>query len=391
MSLLHEFVSLATTLPSPFPSPSASPSGGGSGGNGSGTNPWVPWATFGAALVAAAAAIWATFMQRRTGRETVAAARKANEVNAESASAAGKRSDAESRFKRYQDAAASLGDESTGSAPRLAAVYALAQLADDWPDQRQVIVNLLCAYLRSSSNQSPKQRPGEEEVLSSIVGVISEHFKAEAEPSWSDCAVDFHGAEVSGCDFRNAYFRQTVNFRDVTFSGLCLFDGASFEKGAIFERSRIEAVPGEPSVLRFEMIKNFGRLDMRKFVCEPGAVLFFAPAKQWMRNQIDLSESYTGGQMRIFLTPQMSSDVGFGLSRSVLVEGGELSILLARGSEEGPGPLPHISLRGLELDDSASIYVQDEILRRANVRWSQGLRGSDQWSGAVGTATGDQN
>lgn len=53
---------------------------------------------------------------------------------------------------RYTTGAEQLGQDS--AAIRLAGVYALASLADDWqdfgnPDERQVCIDLLCAYLRT--------------------------------------------------------------------------------------------------------------------------------------------------------------------------------------------------------------------------------------------------
>lgn len=64
---------------------------------------------------------------------------------------------------RYTTAAEQLGHE---SAPiRLAGVYALASLADDWndfgkPDERQVCIDLLCAYLRTDRTRTSKPLMG---------------------------------------------------------------------------------------------------------------------------------------------------------------------------------------------------------------------------------------
>src|SRR3954454_17543061 len=60
--------------------------------------------------------------------------------------AAGHRADAEGLSKRYQDAAEQLGHDK--AAVRLAGVYAMARLADEWPEQRQTCVDVLCAYMR---------------------------------------------------------------------------------------------------------------------------------------------------------------------------------------------------------------------------------------------------
>lgn len=48
--------------------------------------------------------------------------------------------------ERFTTAAGQLGDGQP--AVRLAGVYAMAGLADDWPQQRQTCVDVLCAYLR---------------------------------------------------------------------------------------------------------------------------------------------------------------------------------------------------------------------------------------------------
>ena len=67
-------------------------------------------------------------------------------VNAESAAGIARRAEADAFAKRYQDAAAQIGHE---KAPvRLAGVYAMARLADDWAEQRQTCVDVLCAYVR---------------------------------------------------------------------------------------------------------------------------------------------------------------------------------------------------------------------------------------------------
>jgi hypothetical protein len=48
--------------------------------------------------------------------------------------------------ERFATTAGQLGHDSP--AVRLAGVYAMAGLADDWPAQRQTCIDVLCAYLR---------------------------------------------------------------------------------------------------------------------------------------------------------------------------------------------------------------------------------------------------
>jgi hypothetical protein len=127
----------------------------------------APLATVVAALVAIVGVIISTVIQRRTGREATGAANRSAdaaqvsaasaersskaaersvEVNETIAQDVAKRAVAEAFAKRYQDAATQLGHDK--AAVRLAGVYAMARLADDWRDQRQSCIDVLCAYLR---------------------------------------------------------------------------------------------------------------------------------------------------------------------------------------------------------------------------------------------------
>ncbi|WP_405593916.1 hypothetical protein OG741_37460 [Streptomyces sp. NBC_01410] len=63
------------------------------------------------------------------------------------------RADANQFADRYTTAAEQLGHDK--AAVRLAGVYALARLADDWEEQRQVCIDVLCAYLRMPYQPDP--------------------------------------------------------------------------------------------------------------------------------------------------------------------------------------------------------------------------------------------
>ncbi|MGH3153169.1 MAG: hypothetical protein ACRDOB_20910, partial [Streptosporangiaceae bacterium] len=56
--------------------------------------------------------------------------------------------------ERFDTVAAQLGSDKS-PAVRLAAVYAMAGLADDWQDHRQTCVDVLCAYLRMPYEPEP--------------------------------------------------------------------------------------------------------------------------------------------------------------------------------------------------------------------------------------------
>ena len=56
--------------------------------------------------------------------------------------------------ERFATAADKLGSDKP-PAVRLAGVYAMAGLADDWPENRQTCVDVLCAYLRLPYEPDP--------------------------------------------------------------------------------------------------------------------------------------------------------------------------------------------------------------------------------------------
>src|SRR5579859_2706359 len=57
--------------------------------------------------------------------------------------------------ERFTTAAEQLGNDKP--AVRLAGVYAIAGLADDWKENRQTCVDVLCAYLRMPYEADPGQ------------------------------------------------------------------------------------------------------------------------------------------------------------------------------------------------------------------------------------------
>src|SRR4029077_3850219 len=56
--------------------------------------------------------------------------------------------------ERFATAAGQLGSDKP-PAVRLAGVYAMAGLADDWPENRQTCVDILCGYLRLPYEPDP--------------------------------------------------------------------------------------------------------------------------------------------------------------------------------------------------------------------------------------------
>ncbi|MET7393508.1 pentapeptide repeat-containing protein [Dactylosporangium sp. NPDC005572] len=123
--------------------------------------------------------------------------------------------------ERFVAASAQLGHEA--AAVRLAGVYAMAGLADDWPDQLHACVDVLCAYLRlpyEPDREADGWKAGEREVRLSIIRVIGDHLRPSARASWRDHNFDFTGAVFDGGDLDEAIFTgRRVSFAGAQFTG----------------------------------------------------------------------------------------------------------------------------------------------------------------------------
>ena len=242
-ALLDTLCSALTPSASPSPSPSTTLSDSSLGT----TTPWVAWAPFGAALVAATAAIAGAVLQRRSGREAAqAAARSAKAAedavahSALSSEAAGYRIDQEALHRRYQDASAQLG--SPGAAVRMAGVFAMARLADDWEHQRQTCVSVLCGYLRMPWGQVEGSSVAEEsEIRRTVLALIGEHTQPAAEPSWSDLVFDLRGARLPKFYWSESIFRKRPLFQGAHFGDGAVLTSCTFAQGVTFAQCTITA------------------------------------------------------------------------------------------------------------------------------------------------------
>ena len=161
--------------------------------------------------------------------------------------------------ERFATAAEQLGDDKP-PAVRLAGVYAMAGLADDWKENRQTCVNVLCAYLRMPYQPDPghdapeKKRLAFEanrEVRHTIIRVITDHLQDGAAAAWQGLNFDFTGVVFDGGSFMGAefsggevYFRGAkfsggrVTFFEAEFSGSSVyFGGAKFSGGTVHFRN----------------------------------------------------------------------------------------------------------------------------------------------------------
>ena len=145
--------------------------------------------------------------------------------------------------ERFNTVAEQLGSDKP-PAVRLAAVYAMAGLADDWQDHRQMCVDVLCAYLRMPYEPGPgDDAPVEKrlafqasrEVRHTVIRVITAHLNGTAPVSWCGLNFDFAGAVFDGGDFSGAKLSGgTVNFTGAEFPGGTVnFAGAEFSGGTV--------------------------------------------------------------------------------------------------------------------------------------------------------------
>ena len=128
--------------------------------------------------------------------------------------------------ERFATAAGQLGDDKP-PAVRLAGVYAMAGLADDWKENRQTCIDVLCAYLRlphypdTDDDVSTALYWANREVRHTVIRVIAAHLRDGAAVSWQGLNFDFTGVVFDGGDFSGARFS----------SGIVLFTGAEFSGG----------------------------------------------------------------------------------------------------------------------------------------------------------------
>ncbi|MFV0406960.1 MAG: hypothetical protein ACK5LN_09100 [Propioniciclava sp.] len=134
---------------------------------------------------------------------------------------------------RFTAAAGQLGGDS--AAVRLAGVYAIAALADEWlasGDHRsraeaQMCIDILCGYFRTQRDywDSEVEKRADTEVRQSIVRIMAAHLQKDVTPSWN--GFDF--------DFTDAVFDGDYSFARIMFTdGRMRFDGAKFCGGLVW-------------------------------------------------------------------------------------------------------------------------------------------------------------
>jgi len=143
--------------------------------------------------------------------------------------------------ERFRDAAEMLGSDLY--AVKLAGVYAMAGLADDWHAGRQTCIDVLCATLRQGhpGRPDPDRPPAEHqtwrddrEFRLTVVQALTARLRG-AEPLWQGVHFNFIGVVFEAANFSSMNFRGgTAHFNGATFSGGNVdFHGTRFSGGQV--------------------------------------------------------------------------------------------------------------------------------------------------------------
>lgn len=150
----------------------------------------------------------------------------------------------------YGSALEQLGSDK--AAVRLGGLYALQRLAQDHPGHRQMIVEVLCAYLRmpppaaDTADEEARHRAAEENrVRRATQHILAVHLTKRnddgaANPAfWPDIDLYLAGAHLYRWNFRGCHVRQAV-FTDAEFEGSAMFREAVFHAGALFTGAQLD-------------------------------------------------------------------------------------------------------------------------------------------------------
>jgi hypothetical protein len=122
-------------------------------------------------------------------------------------------------------------------AVRAGGVYAVAELADEWEDGRQICIDMLCAYLRMPYEPDPTKpghSAGNKVVRQILIRVIRNHLRdGWTSVSWRGYRFSFEGAVFDGGDLHGARFTppELSKRGDEPPVGNVTFHGARFVSG----------------------------------------------------------------------------------------------------------------------------------------------------------------
>ncbi len=268
--------------------------------------------------------------------------------------AASVREDGGQLANRYQDAAEQLGHDK--EAVRIAGIYAMSRLADDWPDQRQQCVDVLCAYLRLPDT-APAGFSAREAVLrEAIISEIAEHTasgRADGK-SWSALRLDLSGAVLHDIDLSDCIFSELILDR-VNVVGNVHISRSTVTRCVSLRKTRISGT------LAVDFRGKDGRVSAWGAHVEPGGEFRMAAGTS-EASQNDFAKFIfgygviaEGGLVRIELSPGSTYHAFDFIGTTVA---GRLA-LYGKGAECEPGS---IRLRDVTTTGNGEIGIQQQML-----------------------------
>ena len=222
--------------------------------------------------------------------------------------------------ERFGEAAGQLGHDN--AAVRLAGVYAMARLADDWPAQRQTCVDVLCAYLRMpyQPDPGPDAPPADQqahrslrEVRRTVIRVITAHLQPDdsrtpTAQDWRGLSLDFTGAVFDGGNFKGAEFTGgEVSFADAQFTGgEGSFARARFADGEV-SFARAQFTGGQVSFARAQFTGGFVSFEGAQLT---GGFVRFNRA-EFAGAEVRFGAKFSGAQVRFDFAQFSGGEVRF--------------------------------------------------------------------------------
>jgi uncharacterized protein YjbI with pentapeptide repeats len=259
--------------------------------------------------------------------------------------------------ERFTTVASQLG----GDAPavRLAGIYAMAGLADDWESQRQTCIDVLCEYLRMPYPPNPGPRAKqvdriswqrEREVRHAVINVISSHLQEDSIVSWEGSYFDFRDVVFDGGDLRGARFSKGgIDFDRAVFqSGIVDFGGAHFS-GAYVSFQQAKFVGGEVLFTNAQFSGSLIEFYRTEFC---GSIIWFDDAVL-SAGGINFGDiSFTGGVMHLNAVVT-DGEIDFSTGN---FSGGQLS--LGGSFKGGAVRFGGCEFRGVKIDCDGGAFFQ---------------------------------
>lgn len=235
--------------------------------------------------------------------------------------------DREREFRGRYVSAAELLSADTAATKRVAGLYALAALADEWrqygrDDEAQVCVDVLCGYLRAPLGKKFRRTPSKESAVRQTgYNILRERLSAVASgASWEGLRIDLTGSFI---DF------------PVDLSSLVLKDGTTVDlTGAVLHAGRMDlsgvrihaggrlfldgaSVRGAELYLNSLVAGAEGRISLTNIRSTEGAVVWMDNAAITDGGVVSMTNAYFAEQSRLF-------------ARDIDIRGGRSKLTLSR-------------------------------------------------------------